>query len=191
MRDDILQAEETARRLLLNQNPAVFPIRVRKLRFPVSIAFDSIEHFCSVTNSTVETLCAGTNCLRDGGTFYYKKNGVVHPLVLYNASGPNPRRLSFTLAHEVGHILLGHKRDGDEEERLANAFAAELLMPRVLAGELLLRNQWADPAGELADWFGTSLSMTRLRLESLGGARQALPLEEALLRRYKPLLPCV
>ncbi|WCC79589.1 ImmA/IrrE family metallo-endopeptidase [Cutibacterium equinum] len=41
-------------------------------------------------------------------------------------------RQNFSLAHELGHILSGHMHQvdrGGEEEKTANAFAAELLMP--------------------------------------------------------------
>jgi Zn-dependent peptidase ImmA (M78 family) len=60
------------------------------------------------------------------------------PIVFVNANQPRARAM-FTLAHELGHVLA---RDGsslrvdrnlsgtDSRERLANAFAAELLMPR-------------------------------------------------------------
>lgn len=46
-------------------------------------------------------------------------------------------RRRFTLAHEIGHLLLGHtcnknEGDGSHNETEANIFAAELLMPKVL-----------------------------------------------------------
>jgi Zn-dependent peptidase ImmA (M78 family) len=61
------------------------------------------------------------------------------PLIFVNAQHPTPRSL-FTLAHELGHLLMGH--DGsitldvdfvgaDEAERQANAFGAAFLMPEV------------------------------------------------------------
>ena len=59
------------------------------------------------------------------------------PLIFVNSQHPTPRAL-FTLAHECGHLLLGH--DGSiavddnlagstQAERQANAFAAAFLMP--------------------------------------------------------------
>lgn len=60
------------------------------------------------------------------------------PLIFVNSDHPRSRSL-FTLAHELGHILAGHAEDSitlDRElagstdaERMANAFAANLLMP--------------------------------------------------------------
>ncbi len=50
----------------------------------------------------------------------------------FNASHPWYRR-RFTIAHEIGHLLLGHtcnsEGGGSHNEREANVFASELLMP--------------------------------------------------------------
>lgn len=74
------------------------------------------------------------------------------PTVVVNADSP-PRRRRFTLAHELGHILIPwhmgsfvdslelHSSDDSEEywtlEEEANEFAAELLMPTAWVVELL------------------------------------------------------
>lgn len=48
-------------------------------------------------------------------------------------AGDSPLRQRFTIAHELGHVLLGFdpagRRRSDEEERRCNRFAAALLMP--------------------------------------------------------------
>lgn len=60
------------------------------------------------------------------------------PFILINADVMRPRAM-FTLAHELGHVLAGdgseikideNLRGDNDEERLANAFAAALLMPQ-------------------------------------------------------------
>lgn len=56
--------------------------------------------------------------------------------IAYNKT-KHPHRQRFTVAHEIGHLLLGHTKDdipidfdsSDPEEIEANKFAAELLMP--------------------------------------------------------------
>lgn len=188
MTTDIQRAEETARQLLLEQNPASLPVDVLALRLPRPVIFDTMEHFCQVTRSTMEQLAAGSDCLRDGCTFLWKKNGKAFYLVLYHGSQKSPRR-SFTLAHEVGHILLEHPSDGALQEREANAFAAELLMPRALAWECCPSLSPWEPERELAHTFATSLTVARLRLAALENGFSPSPLEQALLRRYRPLLP--
>lgn len=82
-------------------------------------------------------------------------------------------RLRFTAAHELGHILLDHKLinacHGDtREEREANAFAAELLMPTRILQDIFERGKKLslNPIPEaLAPRFGVSLKAMEIRLE--------------------------
>tara|TARA_A100001391_G_scaffold204946_2_gene202677 strand:- start:3572 stop:4123 length:552 start_codon:yes stop_codon:yes gene_type:complete len=96
---------------------------------------------------------------------------------VYNKDEILPRR-RFTMAHELGHILLGHvksgakpKRDnnfnanGDWDEVDANAFAAELLMPETHVVHFL--NQGMD-ISSMADKFLVSPTAMRYRLQRLG-----------------------
>lgn len=53
------------------------------------------------------------------------------PIIVVN-TGLSTDKMRFTLAHEVGHILM-HVLPNEEQERQANEFASELLMP---AGEI-------------------------------------------------------
>lgn len=116
-------------------------------------------------------------------------------VILVNKAHPETRR-RFTIAHELGHLLLhGYKTphadmrfrfrdarssDGSAiEEIQANAFAAELLMPekpvRELASKQMGRfsvddadeKQFAALVGDLAKAFGVSKHAMRIRLTSL------------------------
>jgi len=101
-----------------------------------------------------------------------------------------PTRQRFTLAHEIAHLRL-HKgqpvfidrlvrvnwRDGtsDQEEVQANAFAAELLMPRTFMmreiERLIRRTRQIAPEpliAELAETFRVSQEAMRYRLINLG-----------------------
>jgi len=99
-------------------------------------------------------------------------------------------RQRFTVAHEIGHMVM-HKgkpvfidrlvrvnwRDGtsDKEEAEANAFAAELLMPRTFLGQeierVLTRSRQITPKqliDELAKTFRVSQEAMSYRLANLG-----------------------
>ncbi|MFZ3466406.1 ImmA/IrrE family metallo-endopeptidase [Vibrio harveyi] len=92
-------------------------------------------------------------------------------------------RQRFTLAHEVGHHMLDHvtpekprHRDdlgafsgysNDWEEREANAFAAELLMPQVAIEYMLIQKGISD-ISQLARDFDVSESAMHYRLKNLG-----------------------
>jgi Zn-dependent peptidase ImmA (M78 family) len=113
-----------------------------------------------------------------------------------NGSDPETRQ-RFTVAHEIGHLLMHRGRpllvdavrinlrdsrssmatDGEEIE--ANSFAAELLMPRDL---VLLQFRQAANAGtrsyerlaeDLAEGFGVSRQAMEYRLANLGLLRPA------------------
>lgn len=69
--------------------------------------------------------------MQDGGKRY---------LVCYQADG-NPARLRFSLAHELGHIVLSHCGTGEQEEREADFFAMHLLCPRPVVRRMSELNQ--------------------------------------------------
>ena len=186
---DILRAEEFARSLLLSQNMPRLPVDVQRLRHNRDISISSMQQFCRVTNISMEELSAGSDCLRDGCTIIIKRRLKPLYLVLYNEDMRGLRRRGFTLAHELGHIFLDHECDGDLKETEANFFAAELLVPQVLANTLLKQNAWRDPAREINRFFGVSLDMARRRLRYLDPEAPLAPSEEKLLLRYGALLP--
>lgn len=92
-----------------------------------------------------------------------------------------PAARRFTLAHELGHIVLGHEGESSAADREANHFAAHLLLPRPL-----LALQELDAPGALlrcARLFGVTVSLlrtvlddrTRLAGEMYLAAKQRLP----------------
>ncbi len=110
--------------------------------------------------------------------------------IAVNAEDPSPRR-RFTIGHEIGHYLL-HKNTADLfvdgasiyyrdtrssegtrfQEIDANAFAAELLMPRDKVVERLgtqpIHVLDDDAIMELANYFGVSVQAMTIRLDRLG-----------------------
>lgn len=102
------------------------------------------------------------------------------PVVLINAGLPTDRK-RWTLAHELGHLVLHADTATDDMEGQANAFAAELLTP-----EHLIRPLLHDPTiGRLADLkaeWGVSMQALFARAMALG-----LTTREAQTRFYKTL----
>ncbi|WP_157981320.1 ImmA/IrrE family metallo-endopeptidase [Aliidiomarina sanyensis] len=86
-------------------------------------------------------------------------------------------RSRFTQAHELGHVILNHVNEettllrddrfinSDARETEANAFAAELLMPKKHMPTLLKR---ASSVSSLAQELGVSVSALSYRLKNLG-----------------------
>jgi Zn-dependent peptidase ImmA (M78 family) len=103
----------------------------------------------------------------------------------------HPNRQRFTIAHEIGHLLLHRGKEVhidrtfrvnlrddvsskavDQEEIQANRFAAELLMPRGMLIEDLKTQQIdyenEEALGELAKRYRVSLQAMTFRLANLG-----------------------
>lgn len=105
---------------------------------------------------------------------YYKDRDI------YVNEGHPEERKRFTIAHELGHFCLGHgpsRRDTSksgwygaddlEKEKLANAFAAELLMPEEVV-RYFIDEKGITNATLLRQAFGVSSSALANRLRSLG-----------------------
>lgn len=98
------------------------------------------------------------------------------PFILINADVIRPRS-TFTLAHELGHVLAGDGseikidedlRGDDDEERLANAFAAALLMPEQRVNSLIEeRGRDAKCLAMMILYFGVSFESLIYRLHNL------------------------
>ncbi len=119
-------------------------------------------------------------------------SGSGYSIVLKKASQENlVRRQRFSLAHELGHLLLqkseksgaslkyrGHGYS-DEEERICDQIAAEILMPRMAFYEDGWLEGWSlKSLRTLANTYDTSLPATAVRMVDL------MP-EEALMGVWK------
>jgi len=101
-------------------------INIISLNYDKRIYFDTIQNYCEITNTKLECFInKKTNLLKDGCLIVY--DGIY--LILYNKKIQSKEHLNWTLAHEIGHIYLGHYNDSKIEEIEAHYFAAQLLMP--------------------------------------------------------------
>ncbi len=91
-----------------------------------------------------------------------------------------PTRKSFTVAHELGHIILGHKnyevlfripkKDAlySHAEKEANSFAAHLLMPDYMLDDCMRKYNLAkSDYSELSRIFGVPISAMKNALENM------------------------
>jgi Zn-dependent peptidase ImmA (M78 family) len=101
--------------------------------------------------------------------------GDSYAIVLHGDTGERRRR--FTIAHEIGHFVLHPGRPhmergglvseaGRLEEREADAFAAEILMPEPLVRQAVYEH--GPDVARLADRFLVSKKAMQLRLRFLG-----------------------
>jgi Zn-dependent peptidase ImmA (M78 family) len=109
---------------------------------------------------------------------YFRLEADGRPTVYYNVSDHSVRR-RFTVAHELGHYVLGHEdapRDLPSQfgasvsspiERAANQFAAELLMPAEAVRKLSSSGRFPS-LDALAQAFAVSKVAMGYRLKNLG-----------------------
>ena len=101
--------------------------------------------------------------------------------VIYYSAKDTPNRQRFTIAHELGHICSHLRPDtndypyidwrieeeaNNEEERIANIFAGELLIPLQLLKEKYLSLKFPS-SKDLANIFATSVNVMEKRLNHL------------------------
>lgn len=100
--------------------------------------------------------------------------------VIYVEINDKPVRKLFTIAHELGHIFLGHKNYDvlfripkenalySKEEMEANSFAAHLLMPDFMVKDYLKKyNLTKGNYVEMSKIFGVPIVTAKMTLEHL------------------------
>lgn len=96
--------------------------------------------------------------------------------VLYVNSGHSPTKKRFTIAHELGHLLMHDEKlfrelsytgefSNRPEEKQANAFAANLLLPLQILEPFVGAKRQTDE--EVASAFQVSVPVLRWQLEAL------------------------
>lgn len=124
---DFEKAQNLATELLLKQSNNSLMIDVRKFKFDIPIVIDTMQHYCYVTHSSFNNYV----CDEYSGSYVLKLKNGLH-LILYDDSNNCLERKHWGIAHEVGHIYLGHENDSRKEEIEAHFFAAQLLTPEIL-----------------------------------------------------------
>lgn len=134
--------------ILIDYGTNSLPISVKKIsnNLPFKILFDTYSHLMRNKGLSYAEVCSaykseeGAAILRDG-----------EYCIIYNDIDRSSQRIRFTLAHELGHIILGHLefdaclcRLSDHEydvlEKEANQFASQLLSPEPLIYDILKKS---------------------------------------------------
>jgi len=179
---DLFKCENAARELLIKQASTAFATDVKKLDLGVNVHFDTFLNYSKITGIPVKTLLPSAS-LQDGYTVTYDGGFLV---LTDRAAG---FRTNWTLAHEVGHIALCHRDDGEAEEREANRFASELLMPEPILFELAYRRGKPLNAEEISRLFAVSESAAECRISQLSRKKaHSGYLRRELTEKYRGLI---
>ena len=124
---DYDRAANLAYRCLMKLNIHQLPVRpleiLRKCRNTVVYTYQQAAEYLHIEETEFERKYGDADAFTIRGGDKY--------VVCYREGG-NPARLNFTLAHELGHILLHHQDDTVVDEAEATCFAGHLLCPEPL-----------------------------------------------------------
>ena len=128
---DYDRAATAACRVLLRLRVDSLPVRplemLRCCRDTYLCTFDQAADVLNLDDDELDRLSGGA----DAFTFREMHGGRERYVVCYRTGG-NPARLNFTLAHELGHIVLHHQDTGPGAEAEADCFASHLLCPEAV-----------------------------------------------------------
>lgn len=184
---DYQKARDAAWRLLLDCRVDRLPVDLNQIRKQLGVrvfSYESIKELPTWTNKT------------DGMTFFY--NG--EPVILYDQS-KSPERIRFTVAHELGHLILGHVAPGQQTttnreptpadnpmETAANQFAARLLAPACVLWGLDIHT--AEEISALCHISRQAAEFRAERMELLyeRGKFLTSPLEQQVYDQFAPFI---
>lgn len=191
--DDYKRARDLSWRVLLNTGTRELPVKVSRICRGYGVTLRSYQ----VGAPLIRELGLEAQCdISDGFTV---RSGD-RCYVFYNMEQP-PGRVRFTIAHELGHVLLGHLGDGEHtvynresssedalEEHTANVFASRLLAPACVLHAL-----GAVTPEQIAAVCDISMAAARFRAGRMGVLEQrgkygASPLERQVLAQFQPYI---
>ena len=187
------QARDAAWRILIDCQVRELPVSVNAICKHLGIRVYSYQDAeQAIKNGNLAEIANRT----DGLSFYNRDA----PVILFNQT-LLPARNRFTIAHEIGHIVLGHVKPGqatlrnrepapddDSAETAANQFAARLLAPACVLWGLDLHT----PEG-ISEACEISLTAARFRAERMEilyqrGKFLASPLERQLYEQFSDFI---
>ena len=162
-------ARKSASEILVLQDELRFPIDVEKIALKgKNIIFSSYKNYALKTGIDVSKLSC--NGIFEDAMVINHSNEV--KIILYNSDIKSKGRILWSKAHELGHIVLNHKEQGELEEIEANTFASQLLLPQCLL-KSLIQNDLKVTSDYIVTKFGLStaaanscLRLVRNKLEN-------------------------
>ena len=157
------RAKEEAYKTLMLQENFSFPINPKNIKLKeYDIKIISFQEYAQKTNLSINQLTSNGNT-NDGYT-YIKNNNI---LIFYNEDIETEGRKTWTISHELGHIVLNHTTQCDKNEAEANFFAAQLLAPQCVLKDLVKNGAKITPL-YLSEKFKISKEASENCINTLG-----------------------
>lgn len=127
----------------------------------------------------------------EGYTAFQEIEGIRRATILYNENIDCVERKRFTIAHEIGHIALGHKDlNNAANEKEADTFAAQLLLPHCIL-EALVKCGKTVSEDYLQKNFGLSKKASLISINNVGkkiDKNAVVEYEDIILTMYKDFI---
>lgn len=172
-----LYIRNRAAEILLAQETLSSVVDVRDMRIPKNVYIVDFQKYSDITGISVDELTDG-GALSDGYTIRSEAANIV----LYDKSLDFncPQRLRFSLAHEIGHIVLEHRNDDAESEEEANYFASQIVAHDAIVISFLI-GSWNLDIERIRERFGISWDTARIKLLNINRNRKAYSQTENML----------
>lgn len=158
-------ATNSASQILLQQSHInTFPINPKDICISnQQNIFCTFQEYSKLTKISIKDLTSNYK-FNDGYTIRNIRPNT--NIVLYNNSIISNGRINWTNSHELGHIVLNHRSHTLDNEKEANAFASQLLIPKCILIALIKENVNVTPS-YLIDNFGLSEEAANNAISSL------------------------
>ena len=160
MKPNFDRAQDTATALLVQQELHSLHIDVRDFCLPSNIVIDSIQNFCKCTGRPLSDF----NTQNLDGACTIKCDG--KNIILYDDNISYEPRKHWGIAHELGHVYLGHTDDNRNSEIEAHFFAAQVVTPEIVLISMAKR-QGHLFGYELPEYFNISWEAAEKRISCL------------------------
>lgn len=146
-------ARRKANEILLFEENSSFPIHPQNVRVSnKNIIIVSFSKYACDTGSNINLLTKN-GIFDDGYTIQNVRENT--SIIFYNDKIENKGRIRWTIAHEIGHIVLGHNKQCEINEVEANTFASQLLLPQCILKDLI-KNGVCVNSRYISEKFGLS-----------------------------------
>lgn len=146
------------------------------------VTISSYQEFCQISGIPIKDLISNPS-LSDGCCIPNIRSGC--SIILYNAWNAR-KRVRFTVMHEVGHLVCGHRQNGSIEEIEANFFASQFLMPGVIINDIVRRGYNMD-SFEISRNFDVSMNAGQKKTHQMPNNRSTL-MDDRILLSFAPFL---
>ncbi|MBO5853155.1 MAG: ImmA/IrrE family metallo-endopeptidase [Bacteroidales bacterium] len=162
---DFERCTALATELLYKQNIKDRILNIRNLDYgDKTIVFESVQNYARLVNRPISDFLSEDNQILNDGCTLVPEKGIY--IILYNEQVGYWEHLNWTLAHEIGHIYLGHTEDSPIAEVEAHFFAAQLFMPEYSI-YMMRKEHGRVTMDDLIEIFGVSPEAAQKRIETM------------------------